>query len=220
VGGGTYFHGVINTIVETDAKQNFGYIFLENGISASWNVQLMLSGDSSEYSNVWVRYLKSEGSIDGSTSQLANSHTHFDADLTVSIVNPPPSLEDEAGPPPPITLQTLSPKDMNLESPIGDGDADNIPFTGNSTTQFLGAYHGGSIFDFTDTNNVIASAQAWPLAEAKNTVKYSLVFEVFATPIGVLTPVPEPGTWAMMLAGGLLVGWQARRRGAVAPAAI
>ncbi|MBP6853920.1 MAG: PEP-CTERM sorting domain-containing protein [Rhodoferax sp.] len=42
-----------------------------------------------------------------------------------------------------------------------------------------------------------------------------LVAEDSGTPnsrLLVLTPVPEPGTWAMMGAGLALLGWRARRR--------
>lgn len=106
-------------------------------------------------------------------------------------------------------VQTLSSVDRFL----GTAVADNLLFLSVDSRMLVEATRAGQVVGSLDiaglTNQAIEGVTIDHLGNIY------LVAEDSGTPnsrLFVLTPVPEPGTWAMMVGGLALLGWRARRR--------
>lgn len=225
--GVPYFHGSAH--VEASATSKESRDFSLDGfhdyskVTQTWEVQLKLGGDSNARSDVWVKYPIGDGNRNDTNFTL---YTKNRADATYTLNT---KLEYKVIEPhhPPTLIQTLieeSPTDYKSTSVGYDSGSEYTPISYSHHTTYdvvwLGEHPGGTIIDITGTFTAEVRTRAWgsivPFniipGTAKAGVDSYLTFEAYAT------PVPEPETWAMMLVGGLLVAWQARRRGQHLPA--
>jgi hypothetical protein len=100
--------------------------------------------------------------------------------------------------------------------------SENTDKTGFSDTSFgtttVKRWSGGSVVDSSDGNGFVGLSFEPVALHASGgtgpgqTTTFDLWLTLSSTPVTVIPGVPEPGTWAMLLAGGALVGWAARRR--------
>lgn len=217
-----YYHGEAIINVETKASTN--KLGTDNekedrgDVMLTWHVKLEVGGDSSTFSNVWVKY-PTFNDLPANTTRF-HLHTQNNADTTIQAFESKLEFGGKI-----IDHRTMGPE-LALMTKVGDptGDylrTDKYP-TNTSEVDHLGIFAGGTNIDIMGSSSATLISHALGgranddtvYGDALSSVLANLTFEVYAA------PVPEPETWAMMLAGGLLVAWQARRRGAVAAAAI
>jgi hypothetical protein len=93
--------------------------------------------------------------------------------------------------------------------------ASGAVFEGNSTAFAAGGVDNGRLWDiatFSVTSALQAGGNALFLSHEPANDALSLVVMAVDLPVGAAPPVPEPSTYALMLAGILGVGWGARRQ--------
>lgn len=106
-------------------------------------------------------------------------------------------------------VQTLSSVDRFL----GTAVADNLLFLSVDSRKLVEATRAGQVVSSLDLAGL--TSQAIEGVTIDHLGNIYLVAEDSGTPnsrLFVLTPVPEPGSWAMMVGGLALLGWRARRR--------
>ncbi|MGZ0020289.1 PEP-CTERM sorting domain-containing protein [Nitrosomonas sp. wSCUT-2] len=212
--GVPYFHGEI--LADAEVKNNFSFDLITgsritNSITLTWDITLKLGGDSSAYNDVWVKFVPgTEGpnhyDLWAQTVFRSEATDHYEVKL---------KMNEEGSAP--VTLVELSEtRTANLLPDGTTGFDDRNPIY-LDTVHLPGHYLGGTIFHITGSATALVDTHAWGTLVsifppftlpgiASGRVGSSLTFEAYAT------PVPEPEAWAMMLVGGLLVAWQARRR--------
>lgn len=106
-------------------------------------------------------------------------------------------------------VQTLSSVDRFL----GTSAADNLLILSLDSRKLVETTRSGQIVGSLDISGLTSQAIEGVTIDHLGTIY--LVAEDSGTPnsrLFVLTPVPEPGTWAMMAGGLAVLGWRARRR--------
>lgn len=106
-------------------------------------------------------------------------------------------------------VQTLS----SVDRLRGTSAADNLLILSLDSRRLVEATRGGQTVGSLDISGLTNQAIEGVTVDHLGTIY--LVAEDSGTPnsrLFVLTPVPEPGTWAMLSAGLALLGWRARRR--------
>jgi uncharacterized protein YjiK len=106
-------------------------------------------------------------------------------------------------------VQTLSP----VDALAGTDGADHLLILSLDSHRVVETTRGGQVLASLDITGLTTQAIEGMTIDHRGTIY--LVAEDSGTPnsrLLVLTPVPEPGTWAMMGAGLALLGWRARRR--------
>jgi hypothetical protein len=94
---------------------------------------------------------------------------------------------------------------------IANGDI----FNGSTTPFAAGGVSNGKLWDirsFDATSFLTAGPNSFNIQLNNVTDALSLVAVAIDLPAGAAPPIPEPGTWALMLAGLAGVGWTVRRR--------
>ena len=106
-------------------------------------------------------------------------------------------------------VQTLAP----VDSFIGQPAADNLLILSLDSRRLLEINRASQTLSSLDLSGITAQAIEGVTVDERGTIY--LVAEDSGTPnsrLFVLSPVPEPGTWAMLLAGVALLGTAARRK--------
>src|SRR5690606_11398885 len=106
-------------------------------------------------------------------------------------------------------VQTLS----SVDRLAGTSAVDNVLILSLDSGRLVEATRSGQIVGNLDISGFTSQAIEGVTIDHLGTIY--LVAEDSGTPnsrLFVLTPVPEPGTWAMMAAGLAVLGWGARRR--------
>jgi len=106
-------------------------------------------------------------------------------------------------------VQTLSP----IDALAGTAAADNLLILSLDSKKLVEINRKGDVLSSFDLTGVTSQAIEGVTVDEKGVIY--LVAEDSGTPnsrLFVLTPVPEPTSWALMAAGLGLLGWRARRR--------
>ncbi len=106
-------------------------------------------------------------------------------------------------------VQTLSP----VDALAGSAAADNLLILSLDSRRLVETTRSGQVLGSLDIAGFTTQAIEGLTIDHRGTIY--LVAEDSGAPssrLFVLTPVPEPGTWAMMGAGLALLGWRTRRR--------
>ncbi len=106
-------------------------------------------------------------------------------------------------------VQTLSP----VDALAGSAAADNLLILSLDSRRLVETTRSGQVLGSLDLAGITNQAIEGLTIDHRGVIY--LVAEDSGTPnsrLFVLTPVPEPGTWALLGAGLALVGWRTRRR--------
>jgi hypothetical protein len=163
--------------------------------------------------NVFALYLSTDdsvlGTLIGSGNDWPTTYT-FTTALTAGVDNYIHVVATDAGPPAAFLGKfTLSDADFEF------GNDTQILLT--DTTHWQQSYTGFGVDYFTPTSAGANGVGPWGFRSTVGDDAQWLAFAggsttYFSTRVTSLAPVPEPGTWALMLSGLGLLGFAARRR--------